>query len=151
MILAKLEDIVNYESLHPCFKAAVQALKNFRNDFDAVPMGKSPLKETGCFCIKVEGAGRGKSSSPLEAHRAFIDMQYTVEGTDIIGWKRKEEADSSSGYDEQKDIEFFPDCKVDTWFDVSKGLIAVFFPDDLHAPMACENEVKKLVIKIPVI
>ena len=151
MILANLQDFLKYESIHPGIGIAVDTIIMYRDTFSSVPEGRSPLAVPGYYCVKVEGEGRGKSAAPLEAHRAFIDIQYTVEGNDIIGWKSKTEADNSSGYDEQNDIEFFRDCEVDTWFDVPKGLAAVFFPEDLHAPMACESSVKKLVIKVPVI
>lgn len=151
MILSNLQNLLKYEHIHPGFRTAVDAIELYRENFSTVPEGRSPLGDSGCYCIKVNGEGRGKNASPLEAHRAYIDIQYTVEGNDIIGWKSKEKADKSSGYDEQNDIEFFMDCKVNTWFDVPKGQVAVFFPEDLHAPMACESGVKKLVIKVPVV
>lgn len=150
MILTNLEELISYERLHQSIPLAVKTLLDYREEFSLVPEGKSGLEDSGCFCIKVEGPGRGKEASPLEAHRAYIDIQYTVEGTDIIGWKGRVETDLSSGYDEQQDIEFFPESLSDTWLEVPAGRVLVLFPEDLHAPMACETEVKKLVIKIPV-
>lgn len=151
MILTNLHELLYYKSVNPGIKMAVEAITIFRDRFSTVPDGRSSLGDSRTFCIKVEGEGRGKDAAPLEAHRAYIDIQYTVEGTDIIGWKGKENSDSSSGYDEQDDIEFFRESEVDTWLKVRQGAVVVFFPNDLHAPMACEGRVKKLVIKIPVL
>jgi beta-galactosidase beta subunit len=36
------------------------------------------------------------------------------------------------------------------YFQLTDRQFAIFFPDDVHAPMIGENEIKKLVIKVKI-
>jgi beta-galactosidase beta subunit len=54
-----------------------------------------------------------------------------------------------SSYDAEKDIVFFDDAP-ETWFRVPAGSFAVFFPEDAHAPLAGEGEVRKVIVKVAV-
>ena len=63
-------------------------------------------------------------------------------GTNSVKW-------DSRGYDDDKDIEFFGDAAM-TALHVAPGQIAVFFPDDAHAPNIGLGNHRKLCIKIPV-
>ena len=153
MILTNLQQLKkNYISLHPDFQQVITVLSQYAEDFASVPQGKSLISDCRLMCIKVEDVGRGKDSSPLETHKKYIDIQYTVDGTDIIGWRNLnlDDVKSGDGYDPENDIEFYVSVIPDTWIEVPKGNIAIFFPEDMHAPMACEIDVKKLVIKVPV-
>lgn len=150
MILTNLQQLKNYTSLNQDFQQAITVLSQYAMDFASAPKGKSLITDSKLLCIKVEDVGRGKDSSPLETHKYYIDIQYTVDGTDIIGWKSLENGFSEDGYDSERDIELYPSIKPDFWFEVPKDNIAIFFPEDMHAPMACQTDVKKLVIKVPV-
>jgi YhcH/YjgK/YiaL family protein len=40
--------------------------------------------------------------------------------------------------------------EADTFFQLTNGQFAIFFPEDVHAPMIGEGEIKKLVIKVKI-
>lgn len=146
MIIDKLENAGTYLGVHPAFKKAfalleeAATLKEGRHEIDG--------KELYALVAFPEGMGRGKAR--LEAHRKYIDIQFTISGEDVIGWKPARECRViSAKYDPEKDCEFFEDVPV-SWFTVKSGLFAVFFPEDAHAPLAGEGPLHKIVVKVAV-
>ena len=55
----------------------------------------------------------------------------------------------SSPYDAEKDVQFFFDRPA-TWLAVTRGLFAVFYPEDAHAPLATLGPIHKAVVKVAV-
>lgn len=94
--------------------------------------------------------GRGRRNSPLEVHRRFIDIQYVISGNEVIGWRSFDSCKkSTSPFDDSRDIGFLAD-RPESWFRLSPGSFAVFFPTDAHAPLAGSGLVRKAVVKIAV-
>ena len=92
--------------------------------------------------------GRGRDGARVEAHRRYIDVQYTIEGDEEIGWVPMAECGQPANpYDEARDVAFYP-VRPSTWLSVPLGSFAVFFPDDAHAPLAGRGAVKKAILKI---
>ena len=84
----------------------------------------------------------------LEAHRGYIDIQYVIDGADLIGIRKTSGcANPIGGYDRQKDIIFFND-KPEKYIKLKPGEFAIFFPDDAHAPLSGRAAAHKAVIKI---
>jgi hypothetical protein len=78
---------------------------------------------------------KGRDFAKLETHRLFIDVQFTVTGTDHIGWKPAVECTGeANGYNSEKDVAFFTE-RPETWLTAPQGIFAVFFPEDAHAPL----------------
>lgn len=86
-----------------------------------------------------------------EAHRRYIDIQYLIEGEELIGiaplsaMKREVEARP------ERDIWFYEGETVN--ISIGGGRLAIFFPQDAHAPgiAAAESRpVRKVVIKVAV-
>ncbi|MGZ8561924.1 MAG: YhcH/YjgK/YiaL family protein, partial [Flavisolibacter sp.] len=66
------------------------------------------------------------------------------------GWKPRETCHQpKGGYNEEKDVQFYSDAP-DMFFQLKSGQFAIFFPDDVHAPMIGDAEIKKLVIKVKI-
>ena len=94
--------------------------------------------------------GRGREGARLEAHRRYIDIQYTIEGNEEIGWMPLATAGSPANpYDDTRDIVFF-DRRPTTWLAVPEGTFAVFFPHDAHAPLGGRGALKKAIMKVAV-
>jgi YhcH/YjgK/YiaL family protein len=84
----------------------------------------------------------------LEIHRKYIDVQYVIDGYDIIGWKSLPNCkEVYKNYDESKDIAFFND-KPDFDILLKRGNFAVFFPQDAHSPLHIKSPVKKCIVKV---
>ena len=145
MILDSLKNSGRYESVHPLFKAAFVFLKS-AGDVDRLD-GRIEIDGDNLFVLKVCDRGRGKAASPLETHRKYIDIQYTVAGEDLVGWKPIPLGTAGQGYNEEKDLEFHSG-EPDQWIAHPVGTFMVFFPEDGHAPMATEAHATKLVVKV---
>lgn len=147
MLLFPLEHSAEYESLHPEFAAVLAFLKQHQNE--KLETGKHDVPGTRSFVIVSQDLGRGKSDSPLEVHREYIDIQYVVEGKELIGWSPLDACKQpTSEFDPSRDIGFFQDLPQ-SWLVVRPGQCAVFYPEDAHAPLAASGPVRKIVAKIP--
>ena len=100
------------------------------------------------YAIVEKNSPKPKEEQKLEAHRKYVDLQYIIEGSDVIGWKNLSEcADIYKDYENSKDIIFFnevPDFNII----LNKGSFALFFPQDAHAPLCGNKTVFKCVVKI---
>src|SRR5262245_27504458 len=132
-----------YAGLHPLFARAFAFLQ--RPDLAALPDGKHTILDDRLFAIVARSQGRGAERALLEFHRRYIDIQYVLAGTDLIGWQPTSRCQHvATPYDEIKEVGFFADRPA-TWISVAAGQFAVFFPDDAHAPLAGHGAVHKTV------
>jgi YhcH/YjgK/YiaL family protein len=96
------------------------------------------------------GKTKEASLAKFECHDRYIDIQVGLKGHETLGWKARVTCSvPNGGYNDEKDVRYFSDAP-DTFFDLSEGQFAVFFPEDVHAPMIGEGEIKKLVIKVKI-
>jgi YhcH/YjgK/YiaL family protein len=148
MILGLLADQVLYEKLHPGFQTAFRFLRG--EDLLQLKDGRYPIDGEQIFAIVARAEGRSKKDSPLEYHQRYIDIQYIVEGVDIIGWQPTSECrEVAQQYVAEQDIGFFRDIPR-TWCHLPAGAFAIFFPEDAHAPLAGTGAIHKIVLKIAV-
>lgn len=148
MILDTLAKSARYAVLHPGFARAFTFLRE--TDVAALPAGRHPIDGDRIYVSIDHKDGRGRDGARLEAHRRYIDIQFTIDGDEEIGWMPLAACGSSpAGFDESKDVGFF-DAPVTTWLAVPRGAFAVFFPDDAHAPLAGRGLLKKAIVKIAV-
>jgi biofilm protein TabA len=138
-----------YTSLHPLFERAFRYLAD--TDLRALAPGRHPVDGDRLYLSIDHKPGRGRDGARLEAHRRYIDIQYTIEGDEEIGWMPLAQCGSPdvAGYDETRDIAFF-DGRPATWLAVPTGTFVVFFPEDGHAPLAGRGLLKKAIMKVAV-
>ena len=89
----------------------------------------------------------------LEAHRKYIDIQFLLEGVEILGYAPLKGLTTAEVYNPQKDIAFFNTPKEITKVKLEPGLFCILFPDDAHLPcrqLAGPAEVRKVIIKIQI-
>ena len=146
MIVDTLERANRYFSVHPRFKEAFTFIRQF-NEAGFVSE-KVPLDGQNLIAIMEAKGGRGRAEAPLEAHRRYIDIQFTLQGNEEIGWKPYCECKTVSRiYDEEKDIEKFSDAPA-LWVLVPPTSFAIFFPEDAHAPLAGSSDTRKIIMKV---
>ncbi len=137
-----------YYSLHPGFKPAFEFLKKI--DLKNVPTGRLEIDGSRLYAVVTRGMGKGMEKARLESHKRYIDIQCDISGTDLIGWKNISECSSEGlGYNEEKDIEFFPGIS-EVWVKTQPGTFGIFFPEDVHAPMGSGEELFKVILKVAV-
>lgn len=148
MILDVLAEASRYEALHPSFSRAFAFLA--RTDLAALPPGRHAIDGERIYVSIDITEGRGREGARLESHRKYIDIQYTIEGGDEIGWMPAAACSAPAGtFDVAKDIIFYDD-RPSAWFAVPAGGFAVFFPNDAHAPLAGRGLLRKAIVKIAV-
>lgn len=147
MIIDTLNNASKYFSAHPLF---AQAFKYIRDtDLANAADGKADISE-GLKAIFSHARGKTKevSCAKFECHNKNIDIQLCINGIETIGWKPREKCVTPNGdYNAEKDVQFYSDAP-DTFFQLTDGQFAIFFPEDVHAPMIGEGNIKKLVIKV---
>lgn len=148
MILDSLENAEFYYGMHPGFKAAFEYLR--KTDLTALPAGKNEVDGDRMYLMMNRGKGQGKTKAKLEVHRANIDIQLGVSGTDEIGWKAIRECSQVvTEFDAANDFALYSDAP-NAWVAVPPGKFAIFFPGDAHAPMTTESDLVKAVMKVAV-
>lgn len=148
MILDVVASEERLKQAHPGFGAALQYLRS--TNLVQLPDGRQEIDGLRLYAMVMRGQGRGQAGAKLELHHRYIDIQYSVAGSEIIGWKPASSCrDPEQVYDERRDLQFFRDAP-DCWVTVPPGSFAIFFPEDAHAPMASTGPVHKLVLKVAV-
>ncbi len=147
MILDTLANASRYFSLHPRFKQAFEWLHSQR--LADIPNGRQEIDGDRLYASVMREAGRGQAVAKYETHRKYIDIQYLVSGSDLIGWAHLTPDLNGLGYDASKDLELYA-AKPTLWVPVPTGDFAVFFPEDAHAPMASTCPMHKVVVKVAV-
>lgn len=90
----------------------------------------------------------------FEGHRAYIDIQYVVEGEEVIGWASINDVVEKEPFDTENDY-WLATAPRESVTDVRlhSGQLAVLYPDDMHAPRRAAGKaslVRKLVVKVAI-
>ncbi|MBM3336048.1 YhcH/YjgK/YiaL family protein [Candidatus Sumerlaeota bacterium] len=148
MIVDKLDNAPRYYGVHPGFKAAFEYLKT--QHLDSLTTGRREIDGARLYALISRDQGRGKAAAKLEAHRKYIDIQYVIAGDELIGVRPTADCRQvSAAYDPERDIGFFADAP-DTWVLLHAGSFVILWPEDAHAPLSGEGEVRKAIVKVAV-
>lgn len=147
MIIGTIQNAENYFSIHPLFEKAFAYIRE--TNLEEAAIGKNEIAD-GLKVIISQAMGKTKEASlvKFECHNQNIDIQLCIKGTETIGWAPRESCKKpNGGYNSEKDVQLYHD-EATTFFQLSDGQFAIFFPEDVHAPMIGEGEIKKMVIKV---
>ena len=148
MIIDSLSNAERYAGLHKHFKKAFEFIKS--NDINKLEPGKYPIDGDELHASVSLKDGLKTADAKFEAHDKYIDIQVCPAGAEQIGWRpRKNCMNPKAQYDEVKDVIFYND-QPETYFQLHEGEFAIFFPEDVHAPMIGEGPIKKLVVKVKI-
>ena len=149
MIVDSLQNAEKYFGMHPLFTKAF----GFLSENDLMTLNERTLElEEGLKLIVSQKNGKTKEESlqKFECHDSNIDIQVCVKGTETIGWKPREKCTHpKSDYDSVKDVTFFND-EPDMYFQLNDGQFVIFYPEDVHAPMIGDGEIRKIVFKVKI-
>ena len=149
MIIDTLKNASTYSNLHPLFAKAFNYIS--QKDILNIEDGKYDIAE-GLKLIVATGEAKSKDESlkKFECHDEYIDIQICAKGLETIAWKPREKCSIKNGeYDPARDRRFFKD-EPDTFFQLTDNQFAIFYPEDVHAPMIGNDVVKKLVFKVKI-
>ena len=149
MILDSFAQRDRYLHLHPAFARAFDFLAN--RDLATLEPGRHVIDGDALYVSVDQKEGRGHHGARLESHRRYIDIQLTIHGDEEIGWRPLATCLAPTApFDESRDIRFYDDPPA-SWLAVPRGLFAIFFPDDAHAPLGGTGLLKKAIVKIAVL
>lgn len=122
-----------------------------KNDLSELELKRYDIEDDKLFATVSEYMTRNEKDARFEAHRKYIDIQYVVKGSELIGVAPLALVDSVvQEYDKTKDIEFLK-MKEKKMLSATPETFFIFFPADAHMP-CLETEsaapVRKVVIKI---
>lgn len=146
MIIDTIENLSKYESMNPLFGEVVAFLK--ANDLNKLESGKHLIKGDDLFVNITTAKGKTPEEAVIETHRVMIDIQIPLDTAETYGYTplaHLPEAD----YNAEKDITKIPGLMAESYVTCQPGMMAVFCPQDGHAPCISQSaEIKKAIFKI---
>jgi len=151
MIFGDINNINDMEKVLP--KAILKAINYLKeNDFLSMKPGVYKIEGEDIFAQVVDITTREKAEVNPEVHKKYIDVQFSVEGKEKIGFIR------DTGNNEvledllnEKDIKFYKRIDNEIDLTMNKGSFAVLFPNDVHRPGCVIGKpclIRKVIVKI---
>lgn len=138
-----------YSGLNKKFEKSFQYLKE--TDFNKTEDGKYEIDGDNIFVMINSYETKSAHEAKPESHIKYIDIQYIISGEEYIGYSFLEGKKPTEDLFKEKDVAFYL-CPVD-FIKFKKGMFAIFYPDDIHAPgvsVSDGGQVRKVVIKIKI-
>ena len=146
MIIDTLNNLCKYVGVNPLFADVVAFLKE--NDLNSLEEGKHFIKEKDLFVNIQTAKGRAKEAATLETHVNMIDIQIPLDGEETFGYTPLQDLPDFE-YNAEKDITKYGDTLAQTYLTLKPGQMAIFFPQDGHAPCISDKaEIKKAIFKV---
>ena len=148
MIFDTLKNVDNYKGLGRVY----DALKFLaETDFGKIDLGRYELDSDNIFYM-VQSYDTDPDKTISEAHKKYIDIQFMVEGEEIIGVADISDEKELTEAKEENDVWFY-NCKTEP-LTLSAGKYMVLYPNDLHCPGVATNgkamTCRKVVVKVKV-
>ena len=147
MIFDTLENIKNYEGLGRVY-TALKFLAD--TDFSKVELGRYEFQGDDIFYM-VQRYETDPDKTISEAHKKYIDIQFMVDGEEIIGVAPISCEKTETEAKPENDVWFY-DCKTEP-LTLFKNSFMVLYPNDLHCPGVAVNGAitcHKVVVKVKV-
>ena len=142
---------VSYYKNPERWNRAFQFLKE--NDLAKLPLGRNEIDGDNLYASVAEYTTKDEDSVRYEAHIKYIDIQYVVEGFELIGITPMNEVITIlEPYDASRDISFVA-VKKEKMHSATPDRFFIFFPDDVHKPTVKDRfrtKVRKVVVKVKV-
>lgn len=150
MIFGNIHSESFYRGMNPDIDRVFDYMKD--HDISALQIGRHEIGN-GIFVQISEYITKSASEAMWEAHRKYVDVQYIIRGTEMMGHTKISGLIPRIDYDAENDIEFL--SGMGDFLTAEAGDFVVFHPHDVHMPgISPPNSspayVRKAVFKIPV-
>lgn len=147
MVIDTLENLKEYAGMNPLFADVVKFLEE--NDLNALEPGKHYIKDKDLFVNITTAKGKTPDQAVMETHKKMIDIQIPLDEEETYGYLPLEDLPEDIPYNEEKDITKYPGVPGSSYVTCRPGMMAVFFPQDGHAPcISNAAEIKKAIFKV---
>lgn len=154
MIFGDLDHLELESKIYPA--AILKALKYLKNtDFTKIENGTYEIDNQDIFAKIFEIETRKCTEQKPEAHEKYIDIQFSIEGNELIGFERNTGNQKIRENILEKDDNAFYEKGLENeiYLKMNKGNFAILFPNDIHRPGCSVKENKKIrkaVVKVAV-
>ncbi|MCR5642962.1 MAG: YhcH/YjgK/YiaL family protein [Prevotella sp.] len=146
MIIDTINNLCKYVGMNPLFADVVAFLDE--NDLNTLGAGKHFIKDKDLFVNIQEAKGRSQEEAVLETHVKMIDIQIPLDGEETFGYTPLCDLPPFE-YNAEKDITKYGDIQAQTYVTVKPGQMAIFFPQDGHAPCITDKAgIRKAIFKV---
>lgn len=149
MILDSIKNSDRYLNLQKGIADALRYIQN--NDLSKIQPGKYEIDGKRLVMIVFEFENTNSNECKLEGHRRYIDLQYWVSGSELMGHEILDAQPVLEEYDEEKDCAHY-NC-IASYSRLLPGMFVIYYPSDLHTSVSdplSKKRVKKVVFKIAV-
>jgi YhcH/YjgK/YiaL family protein len=119
------------------------------HDLKTLSKGKHDIDGENVYASVTENPSKSFDSTQWESHHNYIDIQYVIDGKELIGVEAVSKSTVTKPYDEKKDVaNYSTGGKI---YSATPGTFFIFFPSDAHRPNITpggNKMVKKIVIKV---
>jgi len=119
------------------------------HDLNTIAKGKYPVDGDNVTVSVTIDSSRNLDKTNWESHRKYIDLQYVIEGEELMGVCPVEDAKVTNEYNEKKDAANY--TAVGKIYPATNDAFFLFFSSDAHRPNITpggNKPVKKIVIKV---
>ena len=142
-----MKNCAAYYALSPRIKQAFELFAEV--DWTKAEAGKMELDGKEIFANVQERGLKTKEEAKLEVHDKYIDIQILISGSEeAFGWAdRSTLTQPKEAFNAEKDIQFFDD-EPQTYYTMRPGQFTILLPEDAHAPLVGEGEIRKVILKV---
>ncbi|MDF2615551.1 MAG: hypothetical protein K0Q47_206 [Sedimentibacter sp.] len=145
MIIDYIQNSETYSSFNKKLEEGFVFIKTIRN----MPAGRYEHGEM--YAIVQEGVTNPIEAGNFESHKNHIDVQYMVEGKEILEWNNTINLDEIISYDERKDAVFY--SGMGNKISIEEDMFYILFSHDGHK--CCvhsdkQTNYRKVVLKLKI-
>ena len=121
-------------------------------NLNEIEPGKYLIDGDKLFAIVQEYDTLDPAMEKMESHRKYIDVQYMIQGEELVGHALLAGQEVCKEYNDAEDFMLYT-AYPDFFTRMSAGTFVIFFPSDLHMPCIKTEDVgrvKKVVVKVAV-
>jgi YhcH/YjgK/YiaL family protein len=147
MVLDRIENAERYLSLGEGIANSLRHIQN--NNLSVVKPGRYELDHDRLVMMVFEFDSTNLNECKLEGHRKYIDLQYWVSGSELMGHEVLHNQTVLEEYSEKTDCAFYS-C-IASYSRLMPGMFVIYYPSDLHTGVSdplSKSSVKKIVFKI---
>ncbi|MBO7120190.1 MAG: YhcH/YjgK/YiaL family protein [Bacteroidaceae bacterium] len=149
MLYDHIHNLETYAGLSPDIMVGLKFLRDAKPDIANGVYQLTPRVKA----IVSEYETKPYNENGYEAHRQYIDIQFTLKGTERIACLPIEKLTETKPYDEDGDYTLYSSDAIHQPLEmtIGAGYFAIFFPQDGHMPglsAPTPAPVKKVVVKV---
>ena len=120
---------------------------------EGAALGDYRLDASGWFVNVHSYQTQPEEACVWESHEVTVDIQYMIQGNELIAWAPTSELDSQGIHCTNQDrVEWAPPSRKASRVELTRDRFVIFLPGEAHCPMIASpsvESIRKAVVKIP--